>query len=663
MAIERLGWGRRALLLLLIVGLPGALTLVSSWQALARQRLLLESELRARNADRIAAASEAIELTLSALEARLAGTPPEAGAIAALAGEPPVRSGFWLARDGALRFPERQLAPPPPPPAAVDEERRALAALETAEQSLARGALAAARTIIGQAAESFEHPALRARLLERASELALEADDLDAAKELLARVARESAGALDEAGLPIAPFALARLAELRWRANQRELACDALLRLFEGLASGRWRLHEELRTPLQRQLARRLTRWAEALAPERRRELLARTEQLEVRGRFVQIIGRQVAPEAVAVLTGEARSLRLARVILGEPQAFVAVRLEGGDVIGAAIDLAQLAEPVAAGLSEEGSQLRLIALPREPGQPDALTSERHLGPRGAGLTVVCEAAREPLERLVSSARRGYLLVTLLVFAALLAAYALTVRALTRELRLAALKSEFVSNVSHELRTPLTSIRMFSEMLVDGGLSAEQQRDYHGLIESESRRLQGLVDNVLDFARIERGVKQLQRGERELAPLVSEVARSFGRSVPEWTIRWTPPAEPLRAEVDPDAIGQILLNLLSNAVKYSGDGREILISLERRGERLVLAVEDRGIGIPPAERAQLFTRFYRGAGAQHAAAGAGLGLLLARELARLHGGDLVLAPPPPQGSRFELLLPALPEEAR
>ena len=237
-----------------------------------------------------------------------------------------------------------------------------------------------------------------------------------------------------------------------------------------------------------------------------------------------------------------------------------------------------------------------------------------------------------------------------------------VRQLRRERALADLRSDFVSRVSHELRTPLTQIRMFAEtLLLDRVRSEEERRRSLEIIDRESRRLTNLVENVLRFSRAERGEDRVEATERDAVPLVHQLLADFepllaGRaglslSLPDRAL----------AFVDESAFRQILLNFLDNAAKYGPKGQEIRLSVARENGAVSVSVEDRGPGIPAAEREKIWTRFYRLERDRHSAiAGTGIGLAVVRDLARLQGGRAWAEERPGGGSRFVLQLRAAGE---
>jgi signal transduction histidine kinase len=234
------------------------------------------------------------------------------------------------------------------------------------------------------------------------------------------------------------------------------------------------------------------------------------------------------------------------------------------------------------------------------------------------------------------------------------------RDVRRELRLAALRSQFVSSVSHELRTPLAAIRMFAETLRMGRTSGpEAQAEYLDTIVNESERLTRLLDNVLDFSKIERGERNYRRETVSLAEVVRAAARTlhYPLSNQGFNLRLEIEDGLPTVSADTDAIEQAVLNLLTNAMKYSGDSREIALRLLRRNGDAVIQVTDHGIGIPPAEQARIFQKFYRiSTPGNQQVPGTGLGLTLVDHIAKAHGGRVEVESLPGSGSTFSIILP-------
>jgi signal transduction histidine kinase len=240
---------------------------------------------------------------------------------------------------------------------------------------------------------------------------------------------------------------------------------------------------------------------------------------------------------------------------------------------------------------------------------------------------------------------------------------LTYRNVSREMNLARLKSDFVANVSHELRTPLALIRLYAETLELGRLSAkEKYQEYFRIIREESERLTALINNILDFSRIEAGRKEYEFQETNLAELVHSTLDSYRFEIQQkgFAFEENIAADIPPVAVDREAIARSLLNLVNNAVKYSKDQKYIGVSLYRANSRVNLEVRDHGIGIPASEQEKIFEKFYRcGDPLVHNIKGSGLGLSLVRHIARAHGGDVLVESTPEEGSKFTIALPLDP----
>jgi signal transduction histidine kinase len=251
------------------------------------------------------------------------------------------------------------------------------------------------------------------------------------------------------------------------------------------------------------------------------------------------------------------------------------------------------------------------------------------------------------------------MVTLMLLA-ILTGGGLLVWDVQRQLRLARQKTDFVSNVSHELKTPLTSIRMFSELLAAGKASDPgQSRSYASIIAAEASRLTRLINNVLDFSRMERGEKKYEQGPVAIMELVQETTENYRPHLEAHGFALQVRTEETDVEVkaDRDAVAQIILNLISNAEKYGGESKQIEVEAETGEDLVRVAVMDRGEGVAAGQEEKIFEQFYRAhdslsSGIQ----GSGLGLTLARQMARAQGGDVVYQSRPGGGSIFTVKLP-------
>ena len=236
----------------------------------------------------------------------------------------------------------------------------------------------------------------------------------------------------------------------------------------------------------------------------------------------------------------------------------------------------------------------------------------------------------------------------------------------RELKLSRLKSDFVANVSHELKTPLALIRLFAETLELGRVPTEEKKQqYHRIINKESRRLTQLINNILDFSRIEAGRKEYRFVRTDLAAVVRDVVDAYRFPIEHqgFTLDLAVAEDLPEMETDPEALSQALINLLNNALKYSPEKKTIAVSVRREGDRVLVSVADRGIGIPKAEQKRIFEKFYRvESSLVHTTKGSGLGLALVQHITEAHGGRVELVSAPGEGSTFTLSLPVRGEAA-
>jgi len=236
----------------------------------------------------------------------------------------------------------------------------------------------------------------------------------------------------------------------------------------------------------------------------------------------------------------------------------------------------------------------------------------------------------------------------------------TYRSVTQTMELAKLKSDIVSNVSHELRTPLALIRLYAETLELGRIPDEQRKlEYYRIVRKESERLTALINNILDFSRIEAGRKEYDFRETDLPSLVRETLDSYHYQIQQTGFHYeeniTSDLPPVN--VDREAIARSLLNLVNNSLKYSSEEKYLAVNLYRENGSVKLDVIDHGIGIPRTEQHKIFDKFYRVCDPMcHDNKGSGLGLALVHHIVNAHGGMVTVESSPGKGSKFTITLP-------
>lgn len=221
-----------------------------------------------------------------------------------------------------------------------------------------------------------------------------------------------------------------------------------------------------------------------------------------------------------------------------------------------------------------------------------------------------------------------------------------------------LQSDFVSNVSHELRTPLTSIRLFTETLALRGDDPNAQRQCVAALERESKRLQELIDRLLDWGRIESGRRTYSIRPTPLREIVTKATEAFEtvKHRKRVELKVEPPPD-VDVQADSGATSDALLNLLTNAAKYGGTPCHVHVWCSQTPRMVRISVRDDGPGIPQSEQKRIFQKFYRvddRLAREHE--GSGLGLAIVKHVMKVHGGKVEVESRPGHGSTFSLLLP-------
>ncbi len=219
-----------------------------------------------------------------------------------------------------------------------------------------------------------------------------------------------------------------------------------------------------------------------------------------------------------------------------------------------------------------------------------------------------------------------------------------------------LRSDFVHNFSHEFKTPINSMRGFAKLLQKGGLTPEEEKEYLGIIVSESERLSQLATNVLNLTKIENQTIAMDKREYDLA---EQLRRAVLMLEPKWSAKNLEPdidiPDRLSYTANEDLLNQIWLNLLDNAIKFSKDGGTLGVSLRENAAHVICEIRDGGIGMDGETKKHIFDKFYQG-DTSHATEGNGIGLAIVKKIVDLYNGTIAVDSEPGKGSAFTVTLP-------
>lgn len=266
-----------------------------------------------------------------------------------------------------------------------------------------------------------------------------------------------------------------------------------------------------------------------------------------------------------------------------------------------------------------------------------------------------------LNDLVRERTRNNLIMLVLINIVLIVGFVVIIRSVDKQVKLAKMKSDFVSNVSHEIRTPLALISMYAETLEMGRVRNDEERTkFYHIILSETKRLTGLVNRILKFSKLEAGKQTYDFQRLSLNEIVDEVLTSFDFHLLEggFTID-VEKANEIYIKADRDSISTVVFNLLDNAIKYSGDSKKIKLVTGNIDNQIYVKVIDEGLGIPQRDKDRIFEKFYRVEDPLiHNTKGSGLGLNLVFEIMKDHGGDVKVKSKVGKGSEFTLFFPKI-----
>jgi signal transduction histidine kinase len=636
------------------------------WQSLQRERAVEEQ----RVLDQLAAATDLVAAqvrqNLGEIEEQLTRLSVQSGdALAQAAGvyAETLRDGAVLvvfADESLLAFPPRRLLYHPTLPAPDEPTLDAFAPGEIHEFS--EGDPASAALYFADLARGSGDPWVRAGALLRLARNQRKAGRQEAA--LATYTALAEVASVTIGGRPADLVARqARCALLDELGRRDDLGREAAA-LARDLHSGRWLITRAAYEHLADETARWLSRSG---APEGDRRGPAREARSLTTGvdtlweRWRQDPQAPDMPAGRSVLTAGGRPL----LLLWRSTADRLVAL----VAGPAFLSRHVVEPLAESLERQG-----VGMVLEDGEGRVVVSYGVDAPAGRDIVRTMAATRLPWTLRVAEQDPGRAFTQIAVRERLLLAVLATLvllgvagsyfsaRAMTREIEAARLQSDFVAAVSHEFRTPLTLLRQFTDLLAEGRVSNEEERQqYYAALQRGTRRLTRLVENVLDFGRREAGSHRVALEALNARNWIGRVTAEFGEEARglgyHIDFEWHAPADVV-IQADESSLGRAVWNLLDNAVKYSPRSKTIWVTGELDGGSLTINVRDRGIGVPVEEQRAIFDKFVRGSTpAGSAVKGTGLGLALVKQIVADHHGEVRLVSAVGEGSTFSIRLPA------
>lgn len=505
-------------------------------------------------------------------------------------------------------------------------------------------------------------PAVRGRAaLDQARLLAAQERDREA-REVLESVLDRYAGVRGPWGFRLGDLARLQLGEMLLEEDE-QAGVLALQALADSLLDERWVVGQGGEAAVVRQALSRIEPLASREWASRARGRVAeRNEALFWAGELREELDRLPMSRLTSSPVGQIRWWE------GE-QGLWAVTRWSGMVYVFALDLETVISNLKAdsrAVVPDSAVLEAFLLPPSEPIPEEALARRSLAPWLTDWSVV-SVVRDPeavalTQQRARLQRIGIILfaITMMTVGAVLAA-----RLVSRELDVARMKTDFAANVSHELRSPITQIRIKAESLMFGlADTPEEEEEHYQIILRESERLSRLVDNILDYAAIERGSKQYTLRPGSLADTTERAIESVSTAleVRDMALEINVPYDLPEVYHDADAIAQCLINLVSNAAKYSEPGGWIGILGRRVEGGVELAVSDRGIGIAAHDLRRIFEPYYRSRDAlARRRKGTGIGLTITRYIMEAHGGTISAQSRPGKGSTFTLRFPLTPPE--
>lgn len=542
-----------------------------------------------------------------------------------------------------------------------------VATAEATERSGAAPELAA--MAYGRAAKNVPWPSVQARMRYDQARMLARADRTEAAVTLYEKLAEEGASLRDPWGFRVGDLAGLARAELLVASDNPRIQSQghaSLRALVSELLTSRWTVGQGGEAAVVRHALSTL----QHSDPAAQDYVSAQSSRLAERSRLLYWTG-ELLPEldAIAEVRGRQRLADGDLRWVDGGRAIWVTTWWGDSAFTFGLDRdavvqALKSEARATALADAAVTVHLVA-PDEPIGSDALVAKA-LAPWLTGWTVVV-SPRDPqaLDDARKRKRRRRTVVLLLAVGMIGLGFLTTVRLMKRELDVARSQADFAASVSHELRSPITHIRVHAEsLLLDLMDDEEEKEDAYLSIVRESERLSRLVDNVLDFAAIERGAKRYALRPSDLAETVMRAIDSISsaQEVRDKELDVQLPADLPQVHLDADAVSQCVINLVSNAAKYSAPGGWIGVRGRITENGVEVTISDHGIGIAPHDLKQIFQPFYRSRDAlARRRKGTGIGLTITRYIMRAHGGDVQVTSRPGKGSTFALRFPLKPPE--
>jgi signal transduction histidine kinase len=595
---------------------------------------------------------------------------------------------FLLDEDYRILFPPTGIAAPGLPESAESPQPPLGEAYRQAENlEFAQGNHARASELYQEASQKASSPRLKAIALEAYGRCLVSLKQYNRASEVYRRLQSEFSHQKNQAGHSLGITAALQLFDIQKQQNGDPTIFQEMLRLYQAIKDGQWLIDlpayelfvEEIETIIEDQLQDHNLPQITASYRSLQTQKSPYLESLL----FVDFLATQIIPQIKEHVIKEHVSFNPGGDE-DQPQHLLARQDDQSFLVSYKI-LSESQSGSRGGLCWAPEFLQAHLFPRilkqveqETGLQVRISDERGLFPsedkisqssslylsfRSFPFPWQLEVSQPGLGNLQQTAQREVLtygILLSLIVALLILGAVLIVRDTARERESTRLKTEFVHNVSHELKTPLTLIRLYGETLQrKKSLSDEQRDECYQIITKESERLSHLINNVLDFSRIDMGRKEFDFQKGNLAEAVRETLESYRYHLEKKGFSIKTHIDPQMPQIlfDREAVSSALINLLSNAEKFSPDRKEVTVRLFEKENSAVLQVSDEGIGISPKEVEKIFTRFYRASNETAAEAkGSGLGLPLVKHIAEAHGGQVDVESVLGKGATFSIILP-------